>query len=56
MTNTEARNDRDGLIALGNRMFENRLSYVDCSPTCGAVTRVDLEANAFGVPVPRPVR
>ena len=54
VTNTEARNDRDGLIALGNRMFENRLSYVDCSPTCGAVTRVDLEANAFGVPVPVP--
>ena len=54
VTNTDARNDRDGLIALGNRMFENRLSFVDCSPSCGAVTRVDLEANAFGVPVPVP--
>jgi hypothetical protein len=54
VTNTEARNDRDGLIALGNRMFENRLSFVDCSPSCGAVTKVDLEANAFGVPVPVP--
>jgi DNA-binding beta-propeller fold protein YncE len=54
VTNTEARNDRDGLLALGNRMFENRLSFVDCAPTCGAVTRVDLEANAFDVPVPVP--
>src|SRR5262249_6393460 len=54
VTNTDARNDRDGLAALGNRMFENRLSLLDCGPTCGAVTRLDLDANPFGVPIPTP--
>jgi YVTN family beta-propeller protein len=54
VTNIDARNDRDGLVALGNRMFENRLSFVDCAPACGAVTKIDLEANAFGAPVPVP--
>jgi hypothetical protein len=54
VTHTEARNDRDGLLALGNRMFENRLAFVDCNPTCGAVTTIDLDANPFGVPVATP--
>ena len=54
VTHTEARNDRDGLLALGNRMFENRLAFVDCGPSCGAVTTVDLDANPFGVPVANP--
>lgn len=54
VTHTEARNQLDGLLALGNRMFENRLAILDCTPTCGAVTHVDLDANPFGVPVPTP--
>jgi DNA-binding beta-propeller fold protein YncE len=54
VTQTEARNQLDGLLDLGNRMFENRLSFVDCGPSCGAVTTVDLDANPFGVPVPTP--
>ncbi|NNL65701.1 MAG: hypothetical protein HKP30_05620, partial [Myxococcales bacterium] len=58
VTHTEARNKLDGLDALGNRMFENRLAIVSCpGGSCGAPTIVDLEsggANPFGVPVPTP--
>jgi YVTN family beta-propeller protein len=55
ITNTDARNDRDGLFQLGNRMFENRLSYLDCAGgACSAPVAVDLEANRFGIPVPTP--
>lgn len=58
VTNTEARNKKDGLDALANRMFENRLSVVSCpGGACGAPLVVDLEsgaANPFGVPVPTP--
>jgi hypothetical protein len=54
VTQTEARNQLDGLLDLGNRMFENRLAFVDCGPSCGAVSLVNLDANPFGVPVPTP--
>ena len=58
LTNTDARNKLDGLSALGNRMFENRLAIVSCpGGSCGAPSLVDLEsggANPFGVPVPTP--
>ena len=54
VTETEARNQLDGLLDLGNRMFENRLAFVDCGPSCGSVSLVNLEANPFGVPVPTP--
>lgn len=58
VTHTEARNKLDGLDALANRMFENRLAIVSCpGGSCGAPTLVDLEsgaANPFGVPVPTP--
>ena len=54
VTNTDARNHLEGLAALDNRMFDNRLSWVDCNGACGAPVHADLEANAFGVPVPTP--
>ncbi|NNL66626.1 MAG: hypothetical protein HKP30_10310, partial [Myxococcales bacterium] len=54
VTSTEGRNDLDGLEDLGNRMFENRLSYFDCTPVCGPAQHVDLDANPHGVPVPTP--
>lgn len=58
VTHTEARNKLDGLDALGNRMFENRLAIVSCpGGSCGAPTLVDLEsggANPHGVSVPTP--
>jgi hypothetical protein len=58
LTETNARNKLDGLDALGNRMFENRVAIVSCpGGSCGAPTLVDLEsggANPFGVPVPTP--
>jgi DNA-binding beta-propeller fold protein YncE len=54
VTQTDARNDRDGLLALGGRMFDNQLALIDCAPVCGSPTRVDLDANPFGVPVPTP--
>ena len=34
VTSTDGRNDLDGLEDLENRMFENRLSYFDCTPVC----------------------
>ena len=57
VTNTEGRNQLDGLAALENRMFDNRLAVLDCGAAgCGAPTHVDLEgaANPLGVPVPTP--
>jgi hypothetical protein len=58
VTHTDARNKLDGLDALANRMFENRLAIVSCpGGSCGAPTIVDLEsggANPFGVSVPTP--
>ncbi len=58
VTGTEARNQQNGLAALGNRMFENRLSYVNCSGGCSSFdsfTHVDLDAAAPGattIPTP----
>jgi DNA-binding beta-propeller fold protein YncE len=54
ITNTNARNHLEGLAALDNRMFENRIAALDCAPACGAPAHADLDANAFGVPVPTP--
>jgi len=55
VTNTDARNDRDGLRNLENRMFDNRLSYMDCGGgVCGEPVHVDLDANPAGVPIPTP--
>jgi YVTN family beta-propeller protein len=56
VTNTEARNHLDGLHRLDNRMFENRLSFLDCAPGCGGLQHADLDAGAAGlgqtVPIP----
>lgn len=58
VTNTDARNLQNGLLALGNRMFENRLTFVDCSGGCtsfSSPSHVDLDASAPGaqtVPTP----
>ena len=46
VSNTDARNDRDGLAALENRMFDNRVSYLDCDGACGTPVHVDLDAGA----------
>lgn len=56
VSNTDARNHLDGLAALGNRMFENRVSFLDCSPSCGAPAHVDLDAGALplGAVIPTP--
>jgi len=57
VTHTEARNHLDGLGALDNRLFENRLAILDCSGgSCGAPTQVDLDASAapLGQTVPTP--
>jgi YVTN family beta-propeller protein len=54
ITHTDARNKHDGLDALQNRMFENRLAIVDCAGSCSVSSTVDLDANGFGVPVPTP--
>jgi len=55
VTNTEARNQLNGLVPLDNRMFENRISYVDCDGGgCAGLTHVDLDASSLGVPVPTP--
>jgi YVTN family beta-propeller protein len=56
VTNTEARNHLDGLHRLDNRMFENRLSFLDCTPSCGGLQHVDLDAGAapLGQTVPIP--
>jgi YVTN family beta-propeller protein len=51
VTNTDARNVNNGLTALGNQMFLNRLAYVDCTGGCttfGAPTEVDLDVQAPG--------
>jgi YVTN family beta-propeller protein len=57
VTNTEARNHLDGLAALDNRMFDNRLALLECSAAgCASPTQIDLEgaSNALGVTVPTP--
>jgi YVTN family beta-propeller protein len=56
VSNTDARNDLDGLAALENRMFDNRVSFLDCSPNCGAPTHVDVDASAapLGGVIPTP--
>jgi DNA-binding beta-propeller fold protein YncE len=47
VSNTEARNQLDGLAALENRMFDNRVTILDCpGGTCSAPTFVDLDAEA----------
>jgi YVTN family beta-propeller protein len=52
---TEARNHLDGLFALEGRMFENRMSVLDCAGGCGAPAHVDLDASAgAGATVPTP--
>jgi len=51
VTNTHARNQLNGLAAMGNRAFENRLSIVDCTGGCtsfSAPSHVDLDASAPG--------
>ncbi|MDJ0789559.1 MAG: hypothetical protein QNK05_22425 [Myxococcota bacterium] len=54
VTHTEARNARNGLAELQNRMFENRLARIDCGPGgCGAPVQIDLDASA-GEPVATP--
>jgi hypothetical protein len=54
VTSADGRNQLDGLDDLDNRMFENRLSWFDCTPACGPTSHVDLDQNPFGVPVPTP--
>ncbi|MGH0037929.1 MAG: hypothetical protein ACQGVK_23105 [Myxococcota bacterium] len=54
VTHTDARNKLDGLDALQNRMFENRLAIVSCGGGCSLSSTVDLDANGLGVPVPTP--
>lgn len=56
VTNTEARNHLDGLGNLDNRLFENRLSMLDCAGGCGAPTHRDLDtaASGLGQTVPTP--
>lgn len=59
VAHTEARNHLDGLAALGNRMFENRVAIVDCAPgggSCALTSTVDLDASAaaIGRTVPNP--
>lgn len=54
VTSADGRNHLDGLADLENRMFENRLSWFDCTPACGPVQHVDLDANGTAVPVPTP--
>ena len=54
LATTEARNQLDGLDALGNHMFENRLVALDCAGGCAAgASLVDLD-DAAGEPVPTP--
>jgi len=48
VTNTDARNHLNGLRLLGNRMFDNRISYLDCAGNCSAPVAVDLDASAAG--------
>ena len=59
VSNTDARNHLDGLAALENRMFENRVSFLDCAgKSCGSPTHVDLDAGAasLGGVDPDPLR
>lgn len=47
VTNTDARNQQNGLRLLGNRMFDDRVSVLDCSTaTCSPPTTADLDAGA----------
>ena len=47
VTNTDARNKNNGLKLLQNRMFENRLSVLDCAGgACAAPVAHDLDAGA----------
>jgi DNA-binding beta-propeller fold protein YncE len=55
VTNTDARNDLNGLLELGNRMFDNRLSILDCAGGCAGPLHVDLDQAAgpqAGIPTP----
>src|SRR5690606_8360931 len=58
VAHTEARNHLDGLEALENRMFENRVAIVDCAGggACALTGMVDLDASAaaLGRTVPNP--
>lgn len=56
VTHADARNDLDGLAALGNRMFENRITGLDCAGGCTPLGSVDLDAAAaaLGMAVPTP--
>jgi YVTN family beta-propeller protein len=58
VSHTEARNHLDGLAALDNRMFENRVAVVDCPSggSCALTRIVDLDASAapLGRTVPNP--
>jgi YVTN family beta-propeller protein len=57
VSNTDARNQLDGLGALDNRMFENRVTRIDCAGKgCGDPVAVDLDAGAtpLGGTVPTP--
>lgn len=55
---TEARNELDGLRALDNRLFENRVAIVDCPAggacALGASVDLDASAQAIGRTVPNP--
>jgi YVTN family beta-propeller protein len=58
VAHTEARNHLDGLGAIDNRMFENRVAIVDCTGagSCALTGTVDLDASAqaIGRTVPNP--
>ena len=59
MVHTEARNELDGLGALDNHLFENRVAVIDCvGSTCTPTATVDLDASAaaagLGQTVPNP--
>ena len=59
VAHTEARNEIDGLGALDNHLFENRVAVIDCiGSTCTPTTTVDLDASAaaagLGQTVPNP--
>ncbi len=55
VTNTDARNHLNGLFELGNRMFDNRLSILDCAGGCAGPLHLDLDqaaGPAAGIPTP----
>ena len=58
VSHTEARNHLEGLGAIDNRMFENRVAIVDCAAggSCALTGTVDLDASAqaIGRTVPNP--